>query len=522
MIFCQLALDIYLYPAQVDKKIQFALYIGIYPAREVFLNRIIGRKEELVVLSKVLASTEPAFLAIYGRRRIGKTYLIKNYFRDKGLFFHLTGIQDATLDVQLKNFTVEFSDLFLKGKEMTKPKDWFAAFQLLRKEIEKVPRSLKVIVFFDELPWLSSPRSMFLQALDHLWNRYLSEISNVILVVCGSAASWMIDNIINHKGGLHGRVTKEIRLLPFTLKETEEFLQERSIRLERKQILELYMCLGGVAKYLSYLERGKSVPELVGELCFSYNAPLLAEFHKLYRSLFYEHDEHVQIVKVLAHSKTGLSYQEIVKQTGLSTGGTLSLKIEELKQSGFIAEIPLYDEGEKSSLYLLIDEYSLFYLTWNEGVSSLDLQSRGSDYWSRQRNTQRWKSWTGCAFECLCLKHVEGIKSELGIGSVQTKTSKWRYVPPRKTKETGAEIDLVIDRADGCINLCEIKFYDDIFTISKEYSEKLHNKRMCFERVTETRKSTFITIIATYGVRHNEHYSATVDKELTMDALFAK
>lgn len=486
------------------------------------MNKIIGRREEQETLNKVLASSESSFLAIYGRRRIGKTYLIKNYFNDKGVFFHLTGIQDASLDIQLQNFTVEFSDLFLKGKEMTKPKDWFAAFQLLRKEIEKIPRTVKVIVFFDELPWLSSPRSMFLQALDHLWNRYLSEISNVILVVCGSAASWMIDNIINHKGGLHGRVTREIRLLPFTLKETEEFLQAKSINLERKQVLELYMCLGGVAKYLSYLERGRSVAELIGELCFSYNAPLLAEFHKLYRSLFYEHDGHVQIVKALAHSKTGLSYQEIVKQTGLPTGGTLSAKIEELKQSGFVAEIPLYEEGEKRNCFLLIDEYSMFYLTWNEGVSSLDLQSRGSEYWIKQRNTQKWKSWTGCAFECLCLKHVEGIKSELGIRSVQTKNSKWRSVPHRKSKELGAEIDLVIDRADGCINLCEIKFYDDVFSVTKEYAEKLRNKRECFERVTGARKSTFITLITTYGTKHNEQYLSSVDREITMDALFTR
>lgn len=484
------------------------------------MSKIIGRKNEQEDLRKILMSHEASFLAIYGRRRIGKTYLIKNYFKDKGLFFHLTGIQDAPLDIQLQNFAVEFSDRFLKGKETQKPKNWFAAFQMLRKEIEKIPKQMKAIIFIDELPWLSAPRSMFLQALEHLWNRYLSELPNVILIVCGSAASWMIDNIINNKGGLHGRVTKEMRLLPFTLQETEEFLLGKEIHLDRKQILELYMCLGGVAKYLSYLEKGKSTAQSIGELCFSCNAPLIAEFHKLYRSLFHQHEDHEKIVNALAKARSGLSYQELVKKTGLATGGTLSKKLNELKQSGFIAEIPLFNEGEKKYQYLLVDEYSLFYLTWNAGVSSFDLQSRGSEYWMKQRNTQSWKTWTGHAFECLCLKHIDGIKKELGLAAVQTSTSKWKYMPSKGAKESGTEIDLVIDRADQCINLCEIKFYEGEFTVSKEYLNKLRQKRECFETITKTRKSTFITLITTYGTKHNDHYVRAADQEITMNALF--
>ncbi|MBX9923730.1 MAG: ATP-binding protein [Rhabdochlamydiaceae bacterium] len=484
------------------------------------MKEIIGRKQEQKQLQKILDSKDPAFLAIYGRRRIGKTYLTKNFFKNKGLFFHLNGIQDAPLDVQLQNFAVEFSDVFLKGKTLKKPKDWFAAFQLLRKAIEDVPKDTKTIVFFDELPWLSTPRSLFLQALEHLWNRYLSEASNIILIVCGSAASWMIENIINNKGGLHGRVTKEMRLLPFTLRETEEFLHSKQIHLDRKQIIELYMCLGGVAKYLSYLEKGKSAAQLIGELCFTYNAPLISEFHKLYRSLFLQYEEHEAIVKALSKSRMGLSYQELLKKTGLSTGGTFSKRIHELMQSGFIAEISSFEESESARRYLLIDEYSLFYLTWNAGVSALDLQNRGPDYWMKQRNSQAWKAWTGHAFECLCLKHLENIKASLGLGAVQTKTSKWKYIPPKGSKESGAEIDLVIERADQCINLCEIKFYEDLFSIDKEYSEKLCRKKECFERITKTRKPTFLTLITTQGTKHNSYYDAIIQQEVNMDSLF--
>ncbi len=486
------------------------------------MDEIIGRKGEQGIFQKILDRKEASLIAVYGRRRIGKTYLVKNFFRNKGLFFHLTGIQDAPVDVQLQNFSVEFTDRFLKGKEMDRPKSWFAAFQLLRKEIEKVPKHSKVILFFDEVPWMATPRSRFLQALEHLWNRYLSDLPNVILIICGSAASWMIEHVLANKGGLHGRVTHEMRLLPFTLKETEDFLQKKQIHLDRKQILELYMCLGGVAKYLSYLERGKSVGQLIGDLCFSYNAPLISEFHKLYRSLFHRYEEHVLIVKALGAHRSGLSYQELVKKTGLSTGGSFSKRLEELKQSGFITEISTYGEPDTRSKYLLIDEYSLFYLAWNAGVSSLELQSRTPDYWLRQRNSPSWKSWTGHAFEACCLKHIEGIKMELGVGAVQTKASKWRFVPKRGSGEVGAEVDLVLDRADQCLNLCEMKFYEEEFVIDREYRDKLRKKKECFERFTQTKKPVFMTLITTQGTKRNDHYFSVVDQELTMSALFAK
>jgi len=481
---------------------------------------IFGREPEQKELQKLYNSEEPAFLAVYGRRRIGKTHLIRYFFKDKGLFFHLTGIRHASREIQIQNFVNEFSDHFRKGKEVSKPSDWFDAFQMLRKEIEQLPKNMKKILFFDELPWLASPRSLFLQALDHLWNRYLSDIPNVILIVCGSAASWMIDHVINSRGGLHGRVTKEIRLLPFTLSETEQFLQAKGMRFDRKQIIELYMCIGGVAKYLTYLERGKSAAQMIGELCFSYNGPLVAEFHKLFRSLFDHHEDHVAIVRALAKKRSGLTYQNIMESTHLSTGGTLTKRIEELIQSGFVARMPLFDKGKQSHRYMLIDEYSLVHLTWNANVSAADVQGRGADYWLKQRNQPTWKTWTGHAFEALCLKHIDNIKSALGLSAVHTTTSKWRFIPSNHAQGVGAEIDLVIDRADHCINLCEVKFYDDVFTVDKSYAETLRRKRSCFEQQTNTRKSTFTTLITTYGAKHNQHYLASVDQELTMEALF--
>lgn len=497
----------------------YAIFVNMFSAKGK-LMQIIGRKQEQEDLQAILDTTDPAFLVMYGRRRIGKTYLIKNFFCDKGLFFHVTGIQDASMDIQLQTFCDEFADRFRKGKAIPKSKDWHSAFQMLRKEIEVLPEDLKKIIFLDELPWLASPRSMLIQALEHVWNRYLSGMPNVILIVCGSAASWMIDHVLNSKGGLYGRVTKQMRLLPFTLKETEQFLREKQIFLDRKQILEIYMCIGGVAKYLTYIERGKSAAQIIGKMCFSYNAPMISEFHKLFRSLFQYYEEHEKIVKALSKTRSGLSYQEIVAKTGLTTGGSLSKRIEELIQAGFIAEIQLFGKGEKFSKYLLIDEFSLFHLTWNTNISAFDLQSRQPDYWIKKRNSQTWRIWTGHAYEAICFKHIDRIKSALGLSAVQTKTSKWRYIPSKGSKEKGAEIDIVIERADQCINLCEVKFYEDKFTIDKKYAESLKIKKSCFDEITGTRKSTFTTLITTYGTLHNEHYLNSVDQELTMDAFF--
>jgi uncharacterized protein len=481
---------------------------------------IIARDREQQELRSVIDSDEPAFLVIYGRRRVGKTYLIKNYFKDKGLFFHVTGIQNGSLEMQLRTFCIEFSDSFRKGKDVSIPQDWVSAFEMLRKEMEGLSKNLKKIIFLDELPWLATPRSMLLQALEHVWNRYLSNIPNLVLIVCGSAASWMIKNVLNNKGGLYGRVTKQIKLAPFTLSQTEQYLKSKHISLERKQILELYMCLGGVAKYLTYIERGKSSAQIISSLCFSYNAPLISEFHNLYRSLFDHHEDHEKIVRALAKTRSGLSYKELVEQTHFSTGGTLSKRIEELVQAGFVAEIPLFGKGKKNLKYLLIDEFSLFYLTWNSGVSAIDLQSRESDYWIKKRNTQPWKIWTGHAYEAICLKHIDRIKFGLGLSAVQTMTSKWRYSSPKGSKEQGTEVDIVIDRADQCINLCEVKFYDGKVSIDKKYASTLREKKACFDTTTGTRKSTFTTLITTYGATHNQHFLRSVDQELSMDVLF--
>lgn len=483
------------------------------------MNSIFAREYELSVLESIYRSSEAEFLAIYGRRRIGKTYLINNFFKDKGIYFELTGIKDAKLPEQLRNFSIEYADLFNQGNLEFVPKSWQEAFNKLRIQLQQVDSEQKVILFFDELPWLASARSNFLSALDHLWNRYLSRDKRIILIVCGSAASWMIKKIINNKAGLYGRLTRELKLLPFTLVESEKYLHSKEIVFDRKQIIELYMVLGGVAKYLTYVERGKSVAQIINETCFSVQGPLHAEFHKLYHSLFDGADYHIQIVKQLARKPSGMEQNDLLMSVGLTSGGRATDILDELQASGFIISLPIFSTKRKGKVYKLIDEYSLFFMAWVNDSPKLEFTEVDKDYWLKKYNSKKWNIWSGYAFEGICFKHIANIKKALGLAAVSTQEYAWRKTGD-KSDGQGAQIDLVIDREDNCVNLCEMKFYNKEFSVNKLYADSLLSKKEIFRESTGTKKTLFTTFITTYGVKQNPYYFRSVDSQLTLDDLF--
>ncbi len=484
------------------------------------MNTIYGRHQEKKILETICNSQQAEFLAIYGRRRVGKTFLTNEFLKNKGIYFELTGIKNASINVQLNNFTVEFSDLFFDGIKQPVPANWFDALTQLRYQIENIESDENIILFFDELPWLVTPRSNFLQALDHFWNRYMSRDKRVVLIICGSAASWMIKNVINSKGGLHGRLTREIRLVPFELFEVEEYLRSRDIKLERKQILEIYMAIGGIAKYLTYIERGKSSAQIIHDLCFSGSGGLHKEFNKLYASLFNKHENHIKIIRELAKNRSGLTKNELLEKTGMQSGGTSSNIITELEESNFITYITPFGKTMKGGKYRLIDEYSLFYLTWIEKTPNIGIKGVEKDYWLKKYSLRSWNIWAGYAFESICLKHIEKIKKALGISGISTRESCWFLKSEKNSSKQGAQIDLVIDRADNCINLCEIKFHKSTFKADRKFVETQMNKIDRFRENTKTRKSLFTTLITTYGAEENSFYNEIVDSQLTMKDLF--
>ena len=342
---------------------------------------IFARERELSVLKKLYNSNQSEFLAIYGRRRIGKTFLIRNFFKEKGIYFELTGIKNSSYKHQLHAFTIEFFRVF-NTKPLQKITNWLEAFDELRNAIERSSTKKRIILFFDELPWLATPKSNFTQTLDHFWNRYLSDDHRIILIVCGSAASWMIKKIICDKGGLHGRLTEKIRLLPFDLQETEQFLSSRGIILDRKQLIELYMAIGGVAKYLTYIERGKSSLQEINRICF--NGPLFKEFEELYSSLFSNYNHHISIVKTLAKQTSGFTKSQISQATNIANGGGLTDILYELEESGFISSSSSFGKKKYDLRFRLIDEYSIFYIKWIEASKSIDLQGYDDHFWLRQ------------------------------------------------------------------------------------------------------------------------------------------
>lgn len=478
------------------------------------MDRLFAREKEINILKKIYSSNQPEFLAVYGRRRIGKTFLIRHFFKNKGLYFELTGLKDGLLKQQLYHFKIEFSRVFGYDPNVV---DWFEAFNKLRIEIE-IRKSLdRIILFFDELPWLASRRSGFIEALDHFWNRYMTDDPRIILIVCGSAASWMIKKIICNKGGLHGRLTAQIKLFPFDLKETEQFLLQRGIELNRKQLLDLYMAIGGVAKYLTFVEKGQSSLQAISQICF--NGPLFREFDELYSSLFEHYHRHVAVVKALAEHAAGLTMKEICNETGFSSGGGMRTILDELEAAGFIAPISSL-EKKKEVRYRLMDEYSLFYIKWVQQAKSLDLKGIDEGFWLKIANTPAGRAWAGYAFEDLCMKHIKKIKNALGIGAVATSESEWIYKPSNGSNEKGLQIDLLIDRADHCINLCEIKYANAPFIIDKDCAMDLRTKKNLFIEKTKTRKSVFLTMITTFGLKKTIGSGDIVDVELTMDILF--
>ncbi|MEN9599527.1 MAG: hypothetical protein RL596_1846 [Bacteroidota bacterium] len=477
------------------------------------MSSIIGREEEISILKRLLSSKNSELLAIYGRRRVGKTYLIKTYYKDQLTFFCSGQYQGKTKD-QLINFAKQLGVYFPESKPVIPPDTWQQAFSLLEGCLNNFDAAgSKKVLFFDELPWLDSHKSGFLSAFSYFWNMYVEKRNDLVVVICGSAASWIIGKVLNNRGGLHNRVTQKIRLLPFTLGETEIYLSARNIKPERYQLLQLYMTLGGIPQYLNAIERGKSVAQNIDKICFSKDGALVNEFENLYEALFNHPEKHIQIIKGLAQKNKGLTRTELLKTSKLLTGGGVTIAISELVESGFITKVYPFGAQEKNALYRLTDEFSLFYLKFMQHKTGT-----GKQNWTHVNTLPSYTSWTGYAFENICFKHIEQIKKGLQIAGIHSSFYSWQKTG--SDEEKGAQIDLLIDRADNCITVCEMKFSIDKFTISKKYAEEIKNKIQSFRTQLKSRKALLLTMVTTCGVTNNDYKVQLLDNELTMDVLF--
>ena len=499
----------------ISKPLQNACQKPYWNEKQFFMEVIIGRSEEKKILDYKLRTANPELIAVYGRRRVGKTYLIRSHLKDN-IVFEVTGIHGASMPDQLKNFSLALGKAIQSTAPIAVAPSWLEAFYDLDKYLlDKLEPEKTAVLFFDEFPWLHSRRSNFLRAFDHWWNSSGTKRTNLKVVICGSAASWMIEKILNDRGGLHNRVTQIIRLLPFTLGETDEYLRHKGVKLDHYQTLQVYMAMGGIPYYLQHILPGESAAQAIDRQCFTTNGSLRTEFRNLFQSLFTNSDQHEKVIRALAQKKKGLTREQIITECKLSTGGGTTKTLKELEESGFISMYIPFGKSANDSIFKLSDEYSLFYQKFIENA-----KATGDGTWLRQIQLQSYLSWSGFAFESVCHKHSIQIKKALGIGDVLTEESSWRYQPSKGRKGHGAQIDLLLDRHDRTINACEMKFAGDEFVIDKKYADELDEKIKIFKQQTGTKKTIFLTMITTYGVQKNNYYTGRVLREVKMEDLF--
>jgi AAA+ ATPase superfamily predicted ATPase len=475
------------------------------------MSAIIGRKNEIAYLQEIIESGAPEFVAVYGRRRVGKTFLIREFF-NKNFTFYFSGSENSSMKTQLENFRNAYQ-VYFKAVVPT-PENWTTAFAMLKDAISNVKKPGRKVVFIDELPWITTKGSNFIQAFEYWWNTFASANPEIVLIICGSSTSWMLNKIIKNRGGLHNRVTRQILLQPFSLKECTELAKQQKLPFDDKTILDYYMIFGGVPYYWKHLSKSKSLPQNIDNLLFSNNAVLKNEFTEIYNSLFKHSEKYIALIISLEQKRMGLSREDILKISGLTDGGSITRMLEELEQCGFIRSYYGFGKKSKDKLYQLIDLFSLFYLNFIKDKNITDEQ-----FWTNNFDTAPLNNWRGYAFEQVCLWHVPQIKDKLGISGVSTSYSSWRSSGENPEKKK-YQIDLVIDRNDRVINLCEMKYSDQEYSIDKDYNDHLRRRKATFMEENNIRKTVHTTMITTFGVNRNTYWG-NVQSEVTLEDLAA-
>jgi len=471
------------------------------------MRNLIGREKEHKRFMRHYISNKAEFIALFGRRRVGKTFLVKSLFESE-FSFYATGMQNGDTQTQINNFNNEIINF--GGEKLKEASNWSEAFNNLHHLIENKLTKGKKVIFLDEISWMGMSNSDFISALDFFWNRWISSRDDVLLIVCGSATSWIMDNIVNDTGGLHNRLTDHIQLEPFSLSECEEFLRDKGVSMPRYQILEFYMIFGGIPYYLDFIEADRSLAQNIDRMYFEKGAPLKKEYDNLFRALFKNADNYIKIIEVLASKRTGMSRKDMTVALKQKSGGTFSKILSDLISCGFVEEYLAFGKQKRDCLYRLVDPFTFFHLTFS------DKQKRFTEnYWLHYSITPAHSAWSGYAFELACLLHLPQIKSSLGISGVLTQASSWRSI----SSSPGVQIDLVLERSDKVVHLCEMKFTSTEYTIAKSYGDELRRKKAIFLTETNTKKAVHTTLVTTYGLMNNE-YSSEVLFQLTMNDLY--
>ena len=473
---------------------------------------IIGRETEIKLLEELYSSAKAELVAVYGRRRVGKTFLVRSLLGDR-FDFYVTGKYQGSRKDELEIFHDRL--LSCSGFPYPLPGSWKEAFAQLRHYIENLNKK-RVVVFIDEMPWLDTPRSKFVSEFDSFWNDWASTQPKLMMVICGSATTWMNTHVINQKGGLHGRCTRKIKLSQFTLHETELFLKSKNINWNRHQIAECYMIMGGTPYYLDMLQKGWSVPQNIDFLFFRKDAELKSEYSILVDSLFKDSQVYRRVIALLARNSKGMTRREIMTSLGIGDGGTITDVLENMVNCDFLRDYVAFGKSERDTMYQLTDMYVLFYHRFMKNAGGID-----EHFWTNSIDTPSRRSWSGYAFEQLCMNHIPQIKESLGIRGILSNVCSW-YQPKDAAKGLpGGQIDMLIDRRDQVINVCEAKFSASPYVISKKYLDEMLSRMETFRAATKTRSALHLTMLVASGLAQNE-YAGSVQSIVTLESLFER
>lgn len=472
------------------------------------MAEIIGRTKEIRLLKELYSSDNPCFAIVYGRRRVGKTFLVREVF-ENNFTFYSTGINEKDKNKQLSAFFMSLMK-YSKDENFSMPKDWLEAFGLLIKILEK-SEDKKKLIFLDELSWMDTQKSDFVTGLEWFWNSWASARNDVMLVGCSSATSWIVKKIFRNHGGLYGRVTNRIHLNAFTLGECEQYFSANNIKMSRAEQLQCYMVMGGIPYYISLLDRKLSVAQNIDNLFFNKDGQLRYEYKNLYEALFTNAEKYMLIVEALGKKSQGLSRTEVIESTKLPNSGATTAMLEDLENCDIIRKYSAFGKTKRDELYQLTDFYTLFYFSFIKNNANND-----KEFWTHHTNTPKTNSWAGYAFEQVCLAHSDQIKKSLGISGIATSIYSWQS----KKQETAAQIDMIIDRADNVVNVCEMKYSNTPYIINKEYDANLKHKMWSFAEESKTKKTLRLVMVTTWGLKQNV-YSGEVSNEVTMEDLFS-
>lgn len=479
------------------------------------MDNLIGRKQETEELENLYNSSKPEFVAIYGRRRVGKTFLVKELFQDKMAFYH-SGLSpfDKERNIGIKDQLEAFyASLMQYGMEESRcPNSWAEAFSMLGRLLDNLNDGRRQVIFIDELPWMDTPRSKFMVAFEHFWNSWGAWRNHVMLIVCGSATSWMLDNLINNKGGLYDRLTWQIKLSPFTLGECKAFFESKNIPMSAYDLVEAYMILGGIPYYMNYFQKGKSLAQNIDALFFAQNAKLGMEFDRLFGSLFSKPEEFKAVVRQLAKRHTGFTREELSKHLGINAGGNFSKTLEALMASDFITSYHPFGQSKKEIRYKLADNFCRFHLNFIEGQTLTD-----TSYWQHNQNKPQLNAWRGITFEQVCFSHAIQIKRALGVENVVSSESAWIVHGDEDHK--GAQIDMLIVRDDRVVNLCEMKFLSKEYDPQADDETKLRARIATLQEHLSPKQTIHLTLVTTVGLKHNAH-SGIFQQTVTIGSMF--